>query len=210
MVDVYIEGKSLGLNPSYGFASSYAKHTVDLTSLDENSWYPYSVNIFDEGVDTSKSLANEMRLISGHVTLTADGSSGTPYYGTYNNHGTFATMTVLVVNNSWGIRPDSSGYLLDDAVTGVSDNKRLMSMTFGNNNNGYIFYLRGGVKYVFTFNVDLVGTLYPTGINKNGEKFEVLSDAPQNSHFLIDLKSHLGGVKLRYRLYYATPVKEVA
>ena len=68
MVDVYIEGKSLGLNPSYGFASSYAKHTVDLTSLDENSWYPYSVNTFDEGADMSKSLANEMRLM-GRVVL---------------------------------------------------------------------------------------------------------------------------------------------
>lgn len=193
MSEVYINGQKL-------LTSSRNYKLVDLSSLDNNKWYPY--RIYKNPTLTSQSdlAITDLHKINIYAPLDI---SGSPSYGTHKNNGVFSIMTVLALENGWGIRRDQKntqnpdknfGYILDANNSFVSDNKKCIAFQISMNQLGFIVYLRGGLQYQVTFDSDLVGALYANGLTINGETYNPVSDEPTNDPGLIDLRSRLGGM----------------
>lgn len=187
---VYLNGKQINFN-NYAIDSPLPyKKSVDLAGLDENKWYPCQVAI-DKVIDESD-FAEWLEEI---IVFTPWGQSNSVSYGNNNNE-VFATMTVKATVSSWGIRSSGNGYIIDDYANFVKDNKRIIACKLSGNNNGIIFYLRGGAKYNICTGFNRKVTLYQNGFNNNGENFAILDAEPTNDTSLIDLKSKLGGKTL--------------
>lgn len=193
------ENMSLFVNGNNSVSDSYPlpySKVVDLTGLDNNKWYPCQVTVGSKDKQPDFIQWLEKMIVSVPWI-----NSNKVEYGTYGAGYIFASMTVKVATYGWGARPASFGYITDDFNVFVKDNKRVIACIASNNNNGVIFYLRGGEKYIIYTKAQVNISLHKNGLSQNDETFNVLDTEPENSTELIDLtklQNKIGGVKPCY------------
>ena len=187
MAMLYLNGKGaeFGSEPNQPLPM---KHDIDLENYDQNKWYPYQVV-------RSTDYYGQLTFNDYLEPLVITAPFGLNNLNCSYAHGgrVTASLTAIASDCSWGARNGSFGYLLDDTQQNVLDNTKIIALKTSFNNNGFIFYLRGGLHYILYTNLDRSGKLYSDGFTSNQESFPVLDKAPTNSSELIDLRSKLGG-----------------
>ena len=157
----YLDGVTLAGLRGLGYAMQMT--TIDASSLDEDTWYPVTINLG----------SRDQVLIALIVSL----DSGTkPSWSTHNNG--FSVRKVWYSNGSgWGVNQINRVVLFSDYSFANTDPVRgIGQMSYSSNE--YV-YVRGGGKYLlYTSHAKTVITLHTSTYTVNGQSVSPTTTAP--------------------------------
>lgn len=152
------------LSDNRGIGYMMTKTVIDATGLDENTWYPVTISLYNE-------FTVRIEVIVG---LNSDSN---PQWATHTGGGGFSVRKIWEVNGlNWGRQSLNREIFISDYTWAISDPVRGIGQ-LTNSSNEYVF-VRGGGRYFFFTSHNTIPILRTETYEEEGQSVSPTTEEP--------------------------------